>query len=176
MRTPAAGGLDGETLTYRYDPVSGLPVRLETDYDEVKSSYVSEVKYTEYGELSVITYNNGGKLAQQAFYYDAITRRLAEAVTVKETAPSTVTDAHYSYTPAGQITKIADTPNGGVADTQCFSHDHLGRTTEAWTPKSGECAAAPSAGECRSGLTLTERPRALVTRGAGGGAPSRWIR
>ena len=31
---------------------------------------------------------------------------------------------------ASNITKIADTPEGRAADTQCFAYDHLRRMTE----------------------------------------------
>jgi hypothetical protein len=55
-----------------------------------------------------------------------------------------VSDIHYALDPAGNITKIADTPAGGTPDTQCFSDDYLGRLTAAWTPASGDCTGPPS--------------------------------
>ena len=55
-----------------------------------------------------------------------------------------VGDVHYTYDPAGNITKITDAPDGGTTDTQCFTNDYLGRLVEAWTPGSGDCTTAPS--------------------------------
>jgi RHS repeat-associated protein len=144
-RMPAAGGLPAETLQYGYDAGTGLSTTLKANYGGVSTSYVTDTQYTKLGEPAVTTYSTGGQLAQEGLYYDEPTRRLAESVTVKETAPSTVADVHYSYTATGQVTKIADTPAGGSADTQCFRHDYLGRTTAAWTPASGDCATDPTA-------------------------------
>jgi RHS repeat-associated protein len=150
VRMPAAGGLSAETITYGYDQTSGMPTRLTTSYGGVPgASYVIDAQYTRFGEASVVTYATaltGAKLAQQGTYYDEATRRISETVTAKETAPSTVTDAHYTYAPGGLITKIADTPAGGAADTQCFGYDPMQRLTEAWTPGNGDCAAAPTTG------------------------------
>ena len=143
-RLPLSGGLGSETLTYDYDATTGLPSKLRTNFGGTDTTYVSDVQYTRFGEPSVLTMaNSGSRLTQQAFYYDEATRRLTESLAAKETAPSMAVDAHYEYTDAGQITKISDTPAGSTADTQCFSHDYLGRTTEAWTPQSGDCAGAP---------------------------------
>jgi hypothetical protein len=64
------------------------------------------------GDPAVTTFSTGGSLAQQGLYYDPVTNRRTEAITVKETAPSVVADLNYTYDPAGNITKIADTPSG----------------------------------------------------------------
>jgi RHS repeat-associated protein len=53
-------------------------------------------------------------------------------------------DRTFGYDPAGNITKVADTPEGRVADVQCFGYDHLRRMTDAWTPSSGDCGATKS--------------------------------
>jgi RHS repeat-associated protein len=143
-RLPAAGGLAAETVSYEYDPATGQPVKLKTNYGGTTGTYVTDTQYTQFGEPTVTTYSTGGKLAQQGLYYEEATRRLAETVTTKETAPSTVADVHYTYDPIGNVTRIADTPAGGSTDVQCFSTDYLRRLTAAWTPASGDCAAAPA--------------------------------
>lgn len=141
---PAAGGLSAETLTYGYDPATGLPSTVSTNYGGVHSTYVTSATYTPQGEPDVTTYSTGGPIAQQALYYDEATRRVSELLAVRETGPSMVADMHYSYDPAGNVTEIADTPPGGTPDTQCFRTDRLGRLRLAWTPGDGDCAQDPS--------------------------------
>jgi YD repeat-containing protein len=41
--------------------------------------------------------------------------------------------------------KAADAPINQTADTQCFNYDYLRRLTQAWTPASADCTAAPAA-------------------------------
>lgn len=146
LRIPAGGGLTAEVLTYTYDSTTGLPTKLSSNYGGVitPTTLVSGTAYTEFGEPSVTSYSTGGKIAQQGLYYDPATRRITETLTDRETAPSIVTDAHYWYDPAGDVTKIADTPSSGTADTQCFTHDYLQRLTQAWTPGNGDCNQTPS--------------------------------
>ncbi|MEU7870755.1 RHS repeat-associated core domain-containing protein, partial [Dactylosporangium sp. NPDC049140] len=62
-----------------------------------------------------------------------------------QVSPNTVSDLHYTYNDFGTVTKIADTPAGGTADTQCFSHDRYERLADAWTPNSGDCSTGPTA-------------------------------
>ncbi len=143
-RLPAGGGLLAETLTNGYEATSGLPTTLKTNYGGVSGSYVTDTQYTRFGEQSVVTYSTGGLLAQAGTYYEEGTRRLAEAITARETAPSTVADTFYTYLPSGLVTKIADKPAGRTPDVQCFGYDYLGRMSQAWTPTSGDCAAAPA--------------------------------
>jgi RHS repeat-associated protein len=142
---PAVGGLLDETLTYVYNATTGLPTKLTTNYGGTVGSYVTDARYTQLGQPTVTTYATaGGKIAQTNLHYDLATNRLTEAQAFRQTAPSALADAHYGYDPAGNITSIADTPLGGTADTQCFTNDYLGRLTEAWTPASGDCKAAPT--------------------------------
>jgi RHS repeat-associated protein len=144
VRLPASGGLGAETLTYTYNATTGFPSGLKTNYGGVSGTYVTDAQYTQFGEPTVTTFSTGGKLAQQGLYYEEATRRLKEAVTARETAPSTVADVNYTRDASGNITKIADTPAGGTADTQCFTNDYLRRLTQAWTPANGDCTAAPT--------------------------------
>ena len=44
-------------------------------------------------------------------------------------APAHLSDVNYTYDAAGNVTRIADTPLGGTADTQCFTYDYLRRLT-----------------------------------------------
>jgi RHS repeat-associated protein len=96
--------------------------------------------------------NPGGRLACRVGHgtrgrrgtYDQATDRLSQA-TVVPTGQPIVTDQHYTYDPAGNLIKAADTPQTGGADTQCFGYDYLRRLSQAWTPASGDCEAAPTA-------------------------------
>ena len=143
MRLPAAGGLPAETLTLGYEATLGLPTTLASNIPGT-TGYVSNTEYTRFGERAVTTLSTGAKIAQTGRYYEESTRRLSRIVATRETAPSTIADLNYTYNEAGLVTKIADTPAGGTADTQCFSHDYLGRTTQAWTPASGACSTDPT--------------------------------
>jgi RHS repeat-associated protein len=138
---PAIGGLPAETLRYQYD-AHGLPTTLAG-----ASTYVSGTTYTEFGEVEQVNLTAGGKWLRRDFRYELGTRRMARADTRRETGPSLVASVSYAYDPAGNITRISDAPDpaSGATDTQCFRHDSLRRLTEAWTPVSGDCAAAPSA-------------------------------
>ncbi|MER7246937.1 RHS repeat-associated core domain-containing protein [Kribbella sp. NPDC000426] len=138
---PAAGGLAAETLRYGYD-ASG---RLQTAGSGL-GAMLTAATYTPYDEVaqSTLSAAAGKQLVHTAFYDDA-TRNLDRVLVDRSTAPEHLADVKYTYDPAGNITKIADTPQGGVSDVQCFSYDYLRRLTEAWTP-AADCSAQPSAG------------------------------
>ncbi|MBW6440031.1 hypothetical protein KZ829_40540 [Actinoplanes hulinensis] len=142
---PAGGGLTTETVTTNYDATSGLPKSLDTNLAGV-GSYVVGQQYTSYGEPTVNTVKiSGGTYAERGISYELDTRRVKQVQVKPETSTGTVADRSYTYDHSGQITSIADTPQVGQADTQCFTYDALQRLTSAWTPKTGvTCAAAPS--------------------------------
>ncbi|MFC0531690.1 RHS repeat domain-containing protein [Phytohabitans kaempferiae] len=135
---PAAGGLPAEQLTTGYDGL-GQAVTLGGT-----SGYVTATGYTQFGELREMTLSAGGKAARLGYEYEYGTHRLARAVVSRDTAPQRLADIAYRYDLAGNITSIADRAEG-AAETQCFRYDHLRRLTEAWTPTSANCQAAPSA-------------------------------
>ena len=136
---PNAGGLGGENLTYTYDATTGSPEQLQTGWPGA-GQYVANTDFTAFGELAQVDYQpTAMPFVQRAFSYDDATRRLKQATTIRQNAPQVIADTQYEYDPAGNLKKIADTPAGGAADTQCFGYDHLRRLTEAWTPSSGNC-------------------------------------
>jgi RHS repeat-associated protein len=139
---PAMGGLPQETERVGYNSL-GMPTTLAG-----ASTYVTATGYTEYGELAQLTLNAGGKSLYRDFRYETGTRRLASAATRRETGAQLISNVSYGYDPAGNVVRMSDTPDpatGEAADTQCFHYDTLRRLTEAWTPSSGDCAAAPNA-------------------------------
>jgi RHS repeat-associated protein len=85
-----------------------------------------------------------GKQVAQTNFYDDATRRLTRTVVDRSVSPLHLADVNYTYDAAGNVTKIADTPVGGTADTQCFGYDYLRRLTSAWTATDA-CATSPSA-------------------------------
>ncbi|MEV7232199.1 polymorphic toxin-type HINT domain-containing protein, partial [Polymorphospora sp. NPDC051019] len=133
-RFPAAGPLVTETLTTVYDPTSGLPIALTSSAEE---PVIGEQTYTEYGEPTRTERRiDDGDFVEDVVTYDPATRRVA-GTAVRPEHSGKVVDRSYEYTDAGTILEIADTPQLGQADTQCFRRDALTRLTTAWTPKTG---------------------------------------
>ncbi|MDG4825040.1 RHS repeat-associated core domain-containing protein [Asanoa sp. WMMD1127] len=139
VRLPAMGNLATETLTRGYDS-QGEPTTLGTS---MGATYVTGTDYTSFSEVGAIHLrNNGGQLADIRRTYETHTRRLAQIWTTKQQSPTTVADVRLSYDLAGNVEKVADLASG---DSQCFTVDHARQLREAWTPASGDCAAAPTA-------------------------------
>ncbi|ROP30421.1 RHS repeat-associated protein [Couchioplanes caeruleus] len=145
MTYPDAADLTPEALTIRYDAVSGLPTSLDTNLPNM-GSYVAAQRYTAFGEPTVTTLKiAGGVYAEEAVSYERDTRRLQEIKVQTETAGRTVSQRAYAWEHNGNLLSIADTPQVGDADTQCYGYDPLQRLTSAWTPRAGvACSTAPS--------------------------------
>ncbi|WP_406316751.1 polymorphic toxin-type HINT domain-containing protein [Streptosporangium sp. NBC_01639] len=135
--SPAAGGLLGETLLYGYDAL-GNPTTMRG-----LTNYVTSTTYSKLGQVLDLTMSTGLKRVKRTNFYEEGTNRLSRSLYERETAPISVADTNYTYDPAGNITKIADTPSGQPSDVQCFQQDYLQRLTEAWTATDG-CAAGPA--------------------------------
>jgi hypothetical protein len=88
----------------------------------------------------------GGFKVWQTYVYQPGTNRLSQSFVDREgIGPGNLSQVSYTYDPAGNIAKAADAPTNQTADTQCFNYDYLRRLTQAWTPGSGDCTAAPAA-------------------------------
>jgi len=136
---PAAGGLAAETLRYSYDGDG----RLQTAQSGL-STLLTAATYSPYDEpLQYTLQSVAGKQVAQTFFYDDATRQLTRSVVDRTVSPTHLADVNYTYDAAGNVTKIADTPVGGTADTQCFGYDYLRRLTSAWTATNA-CATAPA--------------------------------
>jgi RHS repeat-associated protein len=135
---PAVGGLPAENIIHTYN-AQDLP---ESTYG--LNTYASEHQYSPYGETLRMTLgakDSTTKLWLSSSYMEG-TRRLDNVSVKRSTATEPwVADRSFTYDPAGNVTKIADAPANGPADTQCFDYDNLQRMTSAWTPKSNDCAA-----------------------------------
>ncbi|MER7274595.1 RHS repeat-associated core domain-containing protein [Dactylosporangium sp. NPDC000244] len=137
---PAMGGLTAETLRYSYDSDGRL-----TTAQTGLSTLLTAATYSVYDEpLQYTLQSVSGKQVAQTFFYEDSTHRLTRAVVDRSVAPMHVSDVNYTYDAAGNVTRIADTPAGGAADTQCFTYDYLRRLTSAWTA-TNRCATSPSA-------------------------------
>jgi RHS repeat-associated protein len=137
--------ISGESVRTTYNSL-GLP---ETTVGGAVGSgnYVSSTNYSSYGEVLRETYDTETRPNLWVSYeYEEGTRRLARNIVERETQTGNiVADRKYGYDESGNILKIADTPQGGASDVQCFGYDYLRRMNEAWTPSSGDCGQAKSA-------------------------------
>ncbi|WP_435648758.1 RHS repeat-associated core domain-containing protein [Kitasatospora purpeofusca] len=139
---PAAGGFGAETVGHTYDNLLGLPL---TTAGLV--SYVQNTTYDNYGRINGVDSSITGKRVYQRLGHDLHTGRLTDVSVKRDTAPVDITDTHYTYDPAGNVTAIGEQQKAGAGaaqtDTQCFAYDALRRTTEAWTA-TDQCAAPPT--------------------------------
>ncbi|MFC9692237.1 phospholipase A2 [Kribbella sp. NPDC056951] len=169
---PKLGDLPAETLNYSYE-TSG-----QQDKVTGALTYVNDTKYTGLGEVAQTVLGPTDKTLWRTSFYDAGTSRLSQ-VKMQRDAQGSVLAANqtYSYDPAGNVTKIGDQLQGRSLDTQCFSYDHLRRTTAAWTA-TDDCAGAPNAARVGGPAPywqeytydLTGNRTKITTKGLGGAA------
>ncbi|GLW35902.1 hypothetical protein Areg01_88370 [Actinoplanes regularis] len=140
--------LQPETLTYGYDAL-GQATTLDSLYGSANQVYVVGTDYNALGELDQVKLHTGsgeGGRVYTKYTRELETGRLTGIRTDRDSvAPYILSDTTYQYDNAGNITKTVDAAPETVDDTQCFSHDHLRRLTQAWTPASGDCAETPMA-------------------------------
>jgi len=149
---PQTGDLPLETVLYGYT-TNDQPAQLLDLYGtQAESSIVSDSQYDALAHATQYTLYTGffsgkGSRAYLNFETDQTTGRLNEISVHRDgVTPNTVTDLHYEYDDAGNVTKMADTPTGGgYTDIQCFTYDRYQRLSQAWSPTANDCAAAPSA-------------------------------
>ncbi|MCP2166451.1 RHS repeat-associated core domain-containing protein [Goodfellowiella coeruleoviolacea] len=134
--SPAAGGLPAEGIIHTYNEL-GTPTKTYGI-----DTYAKDHLYSKYGETLRLTLGEGkGWLTN---YYQEGTRRLDQSLVDTDAVNYRPADRSYTYDPAGNITRIADSPKGSPTDVQCFNYDYLRRVTSAFTPASGDCAATLS--------------------------------
>ena len=143
---PELGGLAAETLNYGY--ASGFS--LVSSIGSEVGNYVTSASYTPYGEpwqVKASTDPTGAtKWVTTTYEYHIGSRRLGRTVVERDGTPMRLSNASYTWDAAGNLTKISDQATGVATDAQCFGYDHLRRLATAWTPVSGSCTFAPSAG------------------------------
>ncbi|MQS06852.1 ricin-type beta-trefoil lectin domain protein, partial [Streptomyces alkaliphilus] len=151
---PAVGALPSEKFLIRYT-ADGLPLSTSgTDW------YSSETVYSPYGHVLRSTLGSRPYRVWVTTDHDEATGALREHRTYREQSGDTelVSDflaswRSYTYDPAGNVTSIRERA-GRLAERQCFTHDALGRMTQAWTSANqgsctatGKSAPAPSYGD-----------------------------
>lgn len=169
---PKLGDLPAETLNYSYENSGQL--------DKVTGAlnYVNDTKYTGLGEVAQTVLGPIEKTLWRTSFYDPGTSRLSQVKTQRDSQGNVLAaNQTYSYDPAGNVTKIGDQLQGRTLDTQCFSYDHLRRTTAAWTA-TDDCAGAPDVARIggpapywqQYAYDATGNRTKITTKGLGGAA------
>ena len=140
--------LMAETIFYNYDPNTGMPYSVDSDYTGT-NAYVKSTSYSGIGQPTGFVLTTDKRETAETYrdyVYDISTGRLDHSVT-SSTAKGVISQPHYTYDPAGNVTSISDpfSGDGEATDTLCFTQDHLQRLTEAWTPADGDCDPAERA-------------------------------
>jgi RHS repeat-associated protein len=138
---PEAGLLPAEALVYNYDEL-----QRPTTMTGI-SSYVTNSRYAQTGELLQLELNTGGKKAWLTYEYEEGTRRLSSSRLDRQDVSFVDIHARYSYDASGNVLSIKDTPAGGQRDIQCYEYDWSRRLTRAWSTAStaaDECAGGPA--------------------------------
>ncbi|MEU2233476.1 ricin-type beta-trefoil lectin domain protein [Streptomyces vietnamensis] len=176
----------GKPRTAKMPPVGGLPyddmVYYYDKYGEMykyagATTYDTQTDFDAFGRPIRSTVNPFGSQVVTTLDYDQGSGRLRNQYLDKQTSQNgAVQQTSYTYDKAGHLTSLTNTPDNTPAnrDRECFTHDHLGRLTTAWTDTGalippgqgqtldqGACAnATPTSGAVAPALTTV-----------GGGAP-----
>lgn len=145
MTVPAVGGLKSEKIQYDYDKLGNL-----SQLWSALSFYVYGTQFNPSGTVAERRLGPYSSQLVQVYNYELGTQRLTR-VTSAPTNKSNVSDLHYTYDDAGEVTTSTDY-TGGDLDTQCYRYDYLDRLAEAWTPKAagsdgltpGDCTSLPA--------------------------------
>ncbi|MFG2571651.1 polymorphic toxin-type HINT domain-containing protein [Streptomyces sp. NPDC048481] len=139
---PAVADIPDEDVTTNYDTAGLL-----SGFNGGSDPLISETVYDHYGRNTRLEYGAFGRHMVTTSVFDDHTGALTDAYTDRDTAPQRIEDSHYTYDPAGNITRINTNYGQDAArttDTQCFTLDGLARITEAWTNTGSACADAPA--------------------------------
>ncbi|UCA52728.1 RHS repeat-associated core domain-containing protein [Streptomyces sp. WA6-1-16] len=138
-KEPGAGGLAAEIVSPKYNS-TGLVTELSG-----ASTYLLGVTYSAIGQVEQLSLGAGAKNTYITNKYEPGTGRLTRSHVTDQTHPYMLQDLNFARDDAGNVLSILDpTTLGGTAkaDNQCFTYDAHRRMTEAWTPKSADCATS----------------------------------
>ncbi|MFD3514197.1 polymorphic toxin-type HINT domain-containing protein [Streptomyces sp. NPDC058657] len=140
--SPAVAGLPTETVSYKYDAFG------QSLSSVGATGYLQNAFYTPLGDLQQLRLGTDSATSAKQLgitnSYEPGTRRLKNSQVTDNVHPYALQDLNYTQDEAGNVTSIFDkTDLGGTGktDNQCFTYDGHRRTTEAWTPKTADCAA-----------------------------------
>ncbi|GAB7108578.1 RHS repeat-associated core domain-containing protein [Streptomyces phaeofaciens JCM 4814] len=139
---PAVAGLPSETVSYTHDTLGQVLTAKGT------TGYLQGVAYSPLGDLRQLTLATDPSAAKKVYVnhdYEAGTRRLTRSYVTDDVHGYMLQELKYAQDDAGNITSVHDgTTLGGAGkeDHQCFAYDGYRRLSEAWTPKTADCAAS----------------------------------
>ncbi|MFI1414859.1 RHS repeat-associated core domain-containing protein [Streptomyces sp. NPDC020707] len=140
---PAVGGLAAETVSYTYNATGGQLTSKGT------TGYLQGAAFSPQGDLRQLTLGTDGTSSAKKAYlnwdYEEGTRRLTRSYVTDDVHGYMPQELKYTQDDAGNVTSIFDaTTQGDTAktDNQCFSYDGYRRMSEAWTPKTADCATS----------------------------------
>ncbi|MFG2912346.1 RHS repeat-associated core domain-containing protein [Kitasatospora sp. NPDC048298] len=171
---PAVAGMGREKLTFATDTV-GQFGGLTSSFGAAKSTLVADVRYDPYGRPYRTTVGGAGAQVVATMVIDNATGRVTRSIVDKQTAETAHVDSvDYTYNPLGQVTSARNAQDGQVADLQCFTHDYLGRLTQAWTDSGTQTTKpqpnVPGIGAC----TNTDGPAVTAGKPSIGGPAPYW--
>ncbi|UUN28853.1 polymorphic toxin-type HINT domain-containing protein [Streptomyces sp. FIT100] len=141
--SPAAAGLPSEIVSNTYGTLGQQQTAKGT------TGYLQSAVYSPLGDLRQITLGTDStstaNKAQVNYDYEAGTRRLTRSYVTDTVHSYMLQELKFTQDDAGNVTSIFDaTTQGGASkpDYQCFTYDGHRRVTEAWTPKTADCAAS----------------------------------
>ncbi|MEU6593683.1 RHS repeat-associated core domain-containing protein [Streptomyces sp. NPDC046881] len=140
---PALGGLPSEAVSYKFSALG------QQAYAGGTSGYLQAATFSPQGDLKQLTLGKDGtssaKKAYLNFDYEEGTRRLTRSYVTDDVHGYMPQELKFAQDDVGNVTSIFDaTTQGGMVkpDYQCFAYDGTRRITEAWTPKTADCAAS----------------------------------
>ncbi|UPZ28860.1 RHS repeat-associated core domain-containing protein [Streptomyces sp. LRE541] len=140
---PGVGGLATETVEYKYNATG------QTLSSQGTSSYLQDAAYSPQGDLTQLRLGMSSAASAKKAYlnytYEPGFRRLTDSFVTDDVHAYRPQSLKFTQDDAGNVTSVFDgTTQGGAgkADHQCFSYDGHSRLTEAWTPKTEDCAAS----------------------------------
>ncbi len=138
---PAVAGLASEGIATTYDNL-GNPKTVNGT-----TGYLLGAAYSQLGDPTTLTLGmddtSSARKAYLNYEYENGTRRLTRSYVTDDFHGYMPQDLNFKQDDAGNVTSISDasTLGGtGKADNQCFTYDGNRRLTEAWTPKTADCA------------------------------------
>ncbi|MCX4756216.1 polymorphic toxin-type HINT domain-containing protein [Kitasatospora purpeofusca] len=134
---PAAGGLPAESITYGRT-ITGLLVGSAS----LEQAVVAQVDYDALARPIRTTVGDYGTQVVSTQQYDWATGRVINSFLDRQLGTASVDQTTYTYTPSGRITSVTDVQDASATDTQCYTYDHLGRLTGAWTDTGGTSTTA----------------------------------